>query len=66
MEIEALVIERMPNLLYKVQTADEKEYLCYLAGKMRLHKISVMVGDRVRVILDPAKGKATNRITRRL
>lgn len=65
-EIEALVIERLPNLLYMVKTADEKEYMCYLAGKMRLHKISVMIGDRVRVTLDPAKGKATNRITRRL
>jgi len=66
MEVEALVIERMPNLLYKVQTADKKEYLCYLAGKMRLHKISVMVGDRVLVTLDPYKGHSTNRITRRL
>ena len=66
MEIEALVIERQPNLLYMVETQDGKQYMCYLAGKMRLHKISVMVGDRVRVLLDPAGGKATNRIIRRM
>ena len=70
MEIEAFVTERFPNLLYRVKVDPSKEddegYICYLAGKMRLRKISVIVGDRVRVKLDPAKGKATNRITYRL
>lgn len=65
-EVEALVTERLPNLLYKVETDDKKEYICYLAGKMRLNHITVIIGDRVRVTLDPHGGKATNRITRRL
>lgn len=38
--------------------------LAYLAGKMRLHRIRVLVGDQVEMILDPYGGRA--RIVRRL
>ena len=38
--------------------------LAYLAGKMRLHRIRVLVGDQVEMVLDPYGGKA--RIVRRL
>jgi translation initiation factor IF-1 len=47
--------------------ADEEEgklLLAYLAGKMRLHRIRVLVGDRVELVLDPYGGRA--RIVRRL
>lgn len=38
--------------------------LCYLAGKMRMYRIKVLVGDKVEVLLDPYGGKG--RIVRRL
>ncbi|MDP2652344.1 MAG: hypothetical protein Q8O94_04355 [bacterium] len=38
--------------------------LAYLAGKMRLHRIRVLMGDQVEMVLDPYGGKA--RIVRRL
>ncbi len=38
--------------------------LAYLAGKMRLHRIRVLVGDQVELVLDPYGGRA--RIVRRL
>lgn len=38
--------------------------LAYLAGKMRLHRIRVLVGDQVEMVLDPYGGRA--RIVRRL
>ena len=64
------VAETMPNNLYKVKLdkdADNENLVtCYLAGKMRLHKIRVIVGDQVKVLLDPYGGKATNRIIERL
>ena len=41
-----------------------EEMLAYLAGKMRLHRIRVLVGDRVSLVLDPYGGRA--RIVRRL
>ena len=60
---EAIVQEAMPNTLFKVKLADGSEIIAYLAGKMRLHRIKVLVGDRVQLQLDSYGGRA--RITRR-
>ena len=58
------VLEAFPNALFKVQMDNGKgELLCYLAGKMRLHRIKILIGDRVEVVLDEYGGKG--RITRR-
>ncbi len=57
------VIESLPNTLFRVQFEDGREVLAYLAGKMRLHRIKVLVGDKVSLIEDPYGGRA--RITRR-
>lgn len=62
--VYGLVIEVLPAGLYRVEI-EGKEYLCYLAGKMKLNHIRVLLGDKVEVVLDPYKGKATNRIVRR-
>ena len=43
-----------------------KEILAYLSGKIKLHKIKVLVGDSVEIILGKYGGKVTNRITHRL
>lgn len=45
-------------------SADEETFLAYLSGKMRLHRIRVLVGDRVMLELEPYGGKA--RIVKRL
>jgi translation initiation factor IF-1 len=65
-----VVEEVLPSSLFRVRlTANggEKEgelVLAYLAGKMRLHRIRVLVGDQVDMVLDPYGGRA--RIVRRL
>ena len=59
-----VVIESLPNTLFRVELQDGREILAYLAGKMRLHRIKVLVGDKVILVEDPYGGKA--RITRRL
>jgi translation initiation factor IF-1 len=64
MEQEGVVVEALPNTLFKVKMGDGSEVLAYLAGKMRLHRIRVLVGDRVLITLDPYGGKA--RIRRRV
>lgn len=47
------VIEALPNCYFRVKLFDdEKEILAHLAGKMRLSKIRVLLGDRVTVELD--------------
>lgn len=63
--VEGVVDEALPNTLFRVKIADEEETtLAYLAGKMRLHRIKVLVGDRVTLQLDPYGGRA--RIVKRL
>ena len=64
------VEEVLPDSLFRVRLPAEREgvdgelILAYLAGKMRLHRIRVLVGDQVDMVLDPYGGRA--RIVRRL
>ena len=64
------VEEVLPNSLFRVRLPAETEdgegalVLAYLAGKMRLHRIRVLMGDQVEMVLDPYGGRA--RIVRRL
>jgi translation initiation factor IF-1 len=62
-ELIGVVTEALPNALFRVQLDDGTEVLSYLAGKMRLHRIRVLVGDKVSLILDPYGGRA--RVVRR-
>ncbi len=59
-QVEAfgVVTEALPNTLFRVQLDSEEMILAYLAGRMRLHRIRVLVGDKVKVILDPYGEKA--------
>lgn len=57
------VEEVLPNLLFRVRMPDGELLLAYLAGKMRLHRIRVLVGDKVELVTDPYGGRA--RIVRR-
>jgi len=58
------VEEVLPNSLFRVRMPSGDLVLSYLAGKMRLHRIRVLVGDKVELVLDPYGGRA--RIVRRL
>lgn len=60
-----VVVEALPNTMFRVDLKDEeKRILTYLSGKMRMHRIKVMVGDRVEIELDPYSEKG--RIIKRL
>jgi len=61
--VSGVVDEALPNTLFRVKLDSGEVVLAYLAGKMRLHRIKVLVGDVVQLQLDPYGGKA--RITRR-
>ncbi|PIR83260.1 translation initiation factor IF-1 [Candidatus Kaiserbacteria bacterium CG10_big_fil_rev_8_21_14_0_10_56_12] len=64
------VEEVLPDSLFRVRIPSAEEggeetvLLAYLAGKMRLHRIRVLMGDQVEMVLDPYGGRA--RIVRRL
>ena len=60
-----VVTEALPNTFFKVRfEGQENELLTYLSGKMRMNRIRVLIGDKVKVELDPYGGKG--RITQRL
>ena len=59
------VTEALPNTFFKVRIeGQEQEILTYLSGKMRINRIRVLIGDKVKVEIDPYGGKG--RIVKRL
>ncbi len=62
--IQGEVIEALPSTMFRVEFPDGKVLISYLAGKMRLRRIKVLIGDKVIVKIDPYGGKG--RIVRRL
>ncbi|MBI4068247.1 translation initiation factor IF-1 [Candidatus Kaiserbacteria bacterium] len=62
--VDGVVEEALPNTLFRVKLADQTLTLAYLAGKMRMNRIKVLVGDTVSLQLDPYGGRA--RIIKRM
>jgi translation initiation factor IF-1 len=63
-EVEAKVIECLPNATFRVELANGYRVLAHISGKMRLHYIKVLPGDRVVVELSPydlSRGRVTYR-----
>lgn len=60
-EIEGTIEEALPNTLFRVKVTNapdkveltDRIILCHLSGKMRMHYIRVMPGDRVRIEMTP-------------
>lgn len=52
-EVEGVVAEALPNALFRIKLDDGRQILCHLAGKMRIHHIRVMPGDRVKIEMTP-------------
>ena len=65
LEKVGIVTETLPNTMFRVRFEDEEEEtIAYLAGKMRMYRIKVLVGDKVRVKIDKygAKGRIIHRL----
>ena len=52
-EVEGEVVEALPNTMFKVQLDSGHEVLAHISGKMRMHYIRILPGDRVTVELSP-------------
>ena len=63
-KVNGTVIEALPDTQFRIELENGQGVLAYLAGKMRLNHIKVMMGDKVTLELSP-DGKR-GRITRRL
>ena len=64
-ELEGVVTENLPNVKFKVKLDDSDiEILAHISGKMRMHYIRILPGDRVKVEMSPydlTKGRITYR-----
>jgi translation initiation factor IF-1 len=63
-EVEGKIVETLPNAMFKVQLENGQVVLAYVSGKMRMHFIKILPGDRVTVELSPydlTKGRITYR-----
>ena len=52
-EIEGTVVETLPNAMFRVELDNEMKVLAHISGKMRMHYIRILPGDRVMVELSP-------------
>jgi translation initiation factor IF-1 len=63
--VEGKVIENLPNAMFRVELDNGHKVLAHISGKMRMHYIKILPGDRVKVELSPydlTRGRITFRI----
>ncbi len=63
-KVEGVVLETLPNAMFKVELENKHQVLAHISGKMRMHFIKILPGDRVTVELSPydlTRGRITYR-----
>ena len=64
-EVEGIVVEALPNAMFRVELPNGHKILAHISGKIRLHYIKVLPGDKVLVELSPydlSRGRITYRL----
>ena len=62
--VEGVVLETLPNAMFKVELENKHHVLAHISGKMRIHFIKILHGDKVTVELSPydlTRGRITYR-----
>ncbi|MGB5750975.1 MAG: translation initiation factor IF-1 [Desulfobacterales bacterium] len=62
--VEGIVLETLPNAMFKVELENKHQVLAHISGKMRMHFIKILPGDKVTVELSPydlSRGRITYR-----
>jgi translation initiation factor IF-1 len=63
-KVEGVVLETLPNAMFKVELENKHKVLAHISGKMRMHFIKILPGDKVTVELSPydlSRGRITYR-----
>jgi translation initiation factor IF-1 len=64
-EVEGKVVEPLPNGMFRVELASGHKVLAHISGKIRLHYIKILPGDKVLIELSPYdlnRGRITYRL----
>jgi len=63
-EVEGTILESLPNAMFRVELDNGHQVLAHVSGKMRMHFIKILPGDKVKVELSPydvSRGRITYR-----
>ena len=63
-EVEGVVLEALPNAMFRVELDNGHKVLAHISGKIRMHFIRILPGDKVKVELSPydlTRGRITYR-----
>jgi translation initiation factor IF-1 len=63
-EVQGIVVEPLPNAMFRVEMENGHKVLAHVSGKMRMHHIRIMLGDKVTMELSPydlTRGRITYR-----
>jgi translation initiation factor IF-1 len=63
-KVEGVVLETLPNAMFRVELENKHQVLAHISGKMRMHFIKILPGDKVTVELSPydlTRGRITYR-----
>ena len=61
-EVEGVVVEKLPNAMFKVELENKQIVLAHISGKLRMNFIKILPGDKVKIELSPydlTKGRIT-------
>lgn len=62
--IVGTITEALPNAMFRVMLEDGSLIIAYLSGKMRMHRIKVLIGDKVEMVKDEYGGNRSRIIKR--
>ena len=63
-QVDGVVLESLPNAMFRVELENGHKVLAHISGKMRMHFIRILPGDKVKVELSPydlTRGRITYR-----
>lgn len=61
-EVEGVVLEKLPNAMFQVELENGHKILAHISGKLRMHYIRILPGDKVLIEMSPydlSKGRIT-------
>ena len=64
-ELEGIIVDVMPNQTFKVELENQHVVVCYTSGRLRQHRIRLVLGDAVKIEMTPydmTKGRITYRL----
>jgi translation initiation factor IF-1 len=64
-EVEGTVVEALPNAMFRVELPNGHEVMAHISGKIRMHYIRILPGDKVLIELSPydlSRGRITYRL----